>query len=76
MFTLVRASLTNASLAIQQILAFGVAFLVAEAFYKFGSFGLELAAFLATWWVADAAITLATKWAAKVRMKKGRRELP
>jgi hypothetical protein len=28
-----------------------VAFLIAELFYKFGSFGLECAAFLATWYV-------------------------
>jgi hypothetical protein len=31
--------------------------LVAELWYKFGSFLLECAAFLATWFVLDAAVT-------------------
>jgi hypothetical protein len=31
--------------------AFGVAFLIAELFYKFHSFTLETGAFLATWYV-------------------------
>jgi hypothetical protein len=30
--------------------AFGAAFLIAEVFYKFHSFTLECAAFLATWY--------------------------
>jgi hypothetical protein len=34
---------------------FILSFVVANLFYKFGSFGLELAAFLATWWAAGAA---------------------
>ena len=37
--------------------AFLAAFLVAEAFYKFHSFTLECLAFLATWFVFDAAAT-------------------
>lgn len=37
--------------------AFIAAFLVAEAFYKFHSFTLECLAFLATWFVFDAAAT-------------------
>jgi hypothetical protein len=31
--------------------AFGVSFIIAELFYKFGSFSLECLAFLATWYV-------------------------
>lgn len=39
---------------IRQMPAFLIAFIVAERFYKFGSFALECVAFLATWWVVDA----------------------
>lgn len=35
----------------RELPAFAVAFVIAELFYKFGSFGLELVAFLATWYV-------------------------
>lgn len=38
----------------QQVPAGGGAWLVAETFYKFHSFTLECAAFLATWFVFDA----------------------
>jgi hypothetical protein len=34
------------------------AFLIAELFYKFGSFALECLAFLATWFVLDAAVQI------------------
>ncbi len=37
--------------------AFLAAFLIAEGFYKFHSFTLECLAFLATWFVLDAAAT-------------------
>jgi hypothetical protein len=35
----------------------GTAWIIAEAFYKFHSFTLECIAFLATWFVLDAALT-------------------
>ena len=36
-----------------QIPAIGVSIVIAEIFYKFGSFTLECIAFLATWFVID-----------------------
>jgi hypothetical protein len=39
-----------------QLPAIAFAWVIAEVFYKFHSFTLECAAFLATWFVADAAI--------------------
>ena len=51
-YTLIR-SLTSGKLALQQILAFAIAFGIAEMFYKFHSFVLETGAFLATWCVLD-----------------------
>lgn len=38
-------------LLILEVPALSFAFLTAELFYKFGSFGLECMAFLATWFV-------------------------
>ena len=38
------------------------ALVVAEAFYKFGSFTLECLAFLATWAVFDAVASMMRKW--------------
>jgi hypothetical protein len=52
MVTLIRA-LDRPTVALRQLVVFAAAFLVAEAFYKFGSFGLELLAFLATWAAFD-----------------------
>lgn len=52
MYTLVR-SLTSVRLAIEQVVALLAAWLIAELFYKFHSFTLELAAFLATWLLLD-----------------------
>jgi len=40
---------------------FLVAFLIAELFYKFHSFTLECAAFLATWFVLDGALHMLSK---------------
>lgn len=37
----------------------GTSLLVAELFFKFGSFTLESLAFLATWFVLDAAVQVA-----------------
>jgi hypothetical protein len=39
---------------------FLVSFVIAEFFYKFHSFTLECAAFLATWFVLDAVLHLLT----------------
>lgn len=36
--------------------SFAASLLIAELFYKFGSFSLECVAFLATWFAVDAAI--------------------
>lgn len=54
MYTLVR-KLSPRSL-LQQAPTLGGSLLVAELFYKFGSFSLEALAFLATWFVLDAAL--------------------
>jgi hypothetical protein len=40
-------------LLIEQGIPFGIAFIVAELFYKFHSFTLECLAFLATWFILD-----------------------
>lgn len=49
MYTLVRT--IGASGTVRHELApFVAAFAIAETFYKFGSFSLELVAFLATWY--------------------------
>lgn len=55
MYTLLRAVSTR-DLLFQQLPTLGGSFLIAEAFYKFGSFGLEALAFLATWLVLDALV--------------------
>ena len=56
MYTLVR-SVPLRSLLSTQAPALLAAFLIAEFFYKFGSFALECLAFLATWFVIDAAFS-------------------
>lgn len=53
MFTLLRA-LPLRRLFSEQLPAIALAWLIAEMFYKFHSFSLETAAFLATWFVLDA----------------------
>jgi len=55
MFTLIRM-LPIKRLAYEQAPALALAWLIAEFFYKFHSFTLECAAFLATWFVLDALI--------------------
>jgi hypothetical protein len=40
----------------RQLPVFLLAFVIAELFYKFHSFTLECAAFLATWYVLDAIV--------------------
>lgn len=53
MYTLLRL-LPIKRIAYEQLPVLAIAWLVAELFYKFGSFTLECAAFLATWYVIDA----------------------
>lgn len=55
MYTLIR-SIPFRQLILEQIPALGLSLLIAELFYKFHSFALECTAFLATWYVLDAAI--------------------
>ncbi|MQF69237.1 hypothetical protein FIM12_02735 [SAR202 cluster bacterium AD-804-J14_MRT_500m] len=57
MFTLFQ-SLSVRQLLIEQAPAVVGSMLIAEAFYKFGSFTLEVLAFLGTWYVINAAIKL------------------
>ena len=56
MYTLLR-SVPMRTLLVTQVPALGLAFVVAELFYKFHSFALECLAFLATWFVFDAVLT-------------------
>jgi hypothetical protein len=53
----------------QQAPSLGVAFAIASVFYRFHSFALECVAFLATWYVLDAAL-------AAVRRLPRRRSAP
>ena len=48
--------LPRREILLQQAPGAGASLLVAEAFYKFGSFSLEVLAFLGTWLVIDALI--------------------
>jgi hypothetical protein len=52
MYSLIRA-LPQRRLISEQVPAIGSSLLIAELFYKFHSFLLETAAFLATWFVVD-----------------------
>jgi hypothetical protein len=47
--------LTTSEIFLRQVPALGLSFVIAELFYKFHSFTLECLAFLATWFVLDAA---------------------
>jgi hypothetical protein len=53
MYTLLRL-LTVERLAYEQVPTLTLAWIIAEFFYKFHSFTLECAAFLATWFILDA----------------------
>lgn len=57
MYALTR-SIPVRQLLLEQAPSIGVSLLIAELFYKFHSFTLECIAFLATWYVLDAAINL------------------
>lgn len=56
MYTLIR-TLPWQRLLAEQLPVMTAAWLIAEFFYKFHSFTLECAAFLATWFVFDAVIS-------------------
>jgi len=58
MFTLLRM-LSVRRLLIEQFPSIAAAWLIAELFYKFHSFSLECAAFLATWLMFDALVQFA-----------------
>ena len=58
MYTLLK-SMPLSRIALEQLPAIGSAWMIAEFFYKFHSFTLELAAFLVTWFIADAVIQVA-----------------
>lgn len=60
MYTLLRV-LSVRRLLSEQFPSLAAAWLVAELFYKFHSFSLECAAFLATWFVFDALVQLARR---------------
>lgn len=55
MYTLIQL-LPIKRLALEQLPSLSIAWITAELFYKFHSFTLECAAFLATWFVLDALI--------------------
>lgn len=64
MYTLIRL-IPVKRLAFEQAPALTIAWVIAELFYKFHSFTLECAAFLATWFVIDAVIQGISYWFAK-----------
>lgn len=57
MYTLIRL-IPFQKLFTEQAPVLGVSIIIAEMFYKFHSFTLECMAFLATWYVLDAALKL------------------
>lgn len=59
MYSLMR-KLPLRDLLFKQFPALGSSLLVAELFYKFGSFSLEAVAFLGTWFVLDVALQAVT----------------
>jgi len=52
-FTLIRF-ISPRDLFVRQLPVMGISLVIAEVFYKFGSFTLECLAFLGTWYLADA----------------------
>ena len=57
MYTLIR-SVPISNLLAMQAPALLASFIIAEVFYKFHSFTLETLAFLATWFVIDAVLSV------------------
>ncbi len=64
MYTLLR-TIPGQRLIKEQAPAFAISFVIAQSFYKFGSFGFELIAFLTTWFLIDALIQLGRRLAGK-----------
>lgn len=64
MYTLIR-SLSVRHLVLEQLPALTASLVIAELFYKFHSFILECAAFLATWYAFDAGMGLLRKLLAR-----------
>lgn len=52
------ASLTIKQIVFEKIPIFGISIIIAEVFYKFHSFTLELLAFMATWFLLDMCVRL------------------
>jgi hypothetical protein len=57
MYTLTRVFATRAGM-LSEAFSLGFSLLIAELFYKFHSFILECVAFLATWWLVGALVSL------------------
>lgn len=58
MYTLIQAIPVRHLLS-EQLPVAAASLLIAEVFYKFGSFTLECVAFLSTWFLLDAGVSLA-----------------
>ena len=59
MYTLIQ-SIPIRQLLLEQLPVVFASLLIAELFYKLGSFTLECVAFLSTWYVLDAGVKLAS----------------
>ena len=59
MYSLVR-TMSKKQLLLKQLPSLSLSVIIAELFYKFHSFTLECIAFLATWFVIDALLSLVT----------------
>ena len=68
MFTFFR-SLSARRLLTEQGPLMAISWLIAELFYKFHSFSLECGAFLATWFVLDAGVQMASRLLTKANVK-------
>lgn len=60
MYTLIKSVSTH-DLLLRQAPSLVASLVIAEAFFKFGSFSLECIAFLATWGTIDASISFVSK---------------
>ena len=70
MFELLRSSSLRQLLS-RQVPALALSLVVAELFYKFGSFTLECLGFLATWFVLDAAFAQVARALSRGRAEAG-----
>ena len=61
MYTLIK-SIPLRRLLLEQGIALGASFIIAEIFYKFHSFALECAAFLVTWCFLDFLVQIIRRW--------------